>query len=197
MTSTRSNAEGLEATIPPPELAGGPARAAAIQGKAIEIVTQALMVTLLPRLLGPVEFGRLMVAVTVVTLASVAISLGAPAAFARFVPAESPGRRRGLAWSMTRHLFRIRAVQIVGAAAVGLALAVTLPARIPALDTGLVVSALAIDVAAVLGAQIALGLGLTWVWSFRIAVKNAVLLLAVPLLYVVAGPAVLLVGIVV
>ena len=195
MTSSRSHAGGLEPELGTPPLAGGPARAAAIQGKAIEIITQALMVTWLPRLLGPVEFGRLMVALTVATLGSIAISLGAPAAFARFVPAEPPDRRRGLARAMTRHLLGIRALQLAVAAAVAAAL--VLAARFPAFDTGLVVSALAIDVAAVLGAQIALGLGLTWVWSFRIAVKNAALLIAIPVLYAVAGPVALLAGIVV
>jgi O-antigen/teichoic acid export membrane protein len=197
MTSSRSHSGGLEPVVGAPALAGGPARAFAIQGKAIEIITQALMVTWLPRLLGPVEFGRLMVALAVTTLTSVAISLGAPAAFARFVPAEPADRRRGLARAMTRHLLGIRALQLAAAAAVAVALVLALPSRFPAIDTGLVVSALAIDVAAVLGAQIALGLGLTWVWSFRIAVKNATLLLAIPLLYVVAGPAALLAGIVV
>jgi O-antigen/teichoic acid export membrane protein len=197
MTSSRSHSGGLEPELGTAPLAGGPARAAAIQGKAIEIITQALMVTWLPRLLGPVEFGRLMVAVTVTTLASVAISLGAPAAFARFVPAETPDRRKGLARAMTRHLLGIRALQLGVAAALAVALVLVLPARFHALDTGLVVSALAIDVAAVLGAQIALGLGLTWVWSFRIAVKNAALLIAIPVLYVLMGPAALLAGIVV
>ena len=37
-------------------------RRPAIQGKALEISTQVLLVTLLPRLLGPAEFGRLTLA---------------------------------------------------------------------------------------------------------------------------------------
>ncbi|MBT8403458.1 MAG: hypothetical protein KJP18_06355 [Gemmatimonadetes bacterium] len=197
MTPTRPDTAEIEAESEAPPMAGGAARAAAIQGKTIEIVTQALMVTLLPRLLGPVEFGRLMVAVAVVTLTSVAISLGAPAAFARFVPAEPADRRRGLARAMTRHLLGIRALQLALAGGLAVALVLLLPGRFAAPDAGWVVSALAIDVAAVLGAQIALGLGLTWVWSFRIAIKNAALLLAVPALYLLAGPAGLLAGIVV
>ncbi len=43
----------------------------------------------MPRLLGPAEFGRMTVALAIVTVGAVAISLGAPSAFARFVPASA------------------------------------------------------------------------------------------------------------
>ncbi len=173
-----------------------PARRAALQGKALETVTQVLLVTLLPRLLGPIEFGRLTVALAIITLAAVAISLGAPSAFARFIPAEPEARRAGLARSMTLRLLRVRSVQLGIAIAVGVVLVWTAPGRFALLDTALVLVALAVEVTAVLAAQIALGIGRTWVWSFRIATKNAMLLLAVPLLFHAVGPLGILDGLV-
>jgi O-antigen/teichoic acid export membrane protein len=165
-----------------------PPRRAALQGKALEILTQVLLVALLPRLLGPVEFGRLTVALAIVTLASVAISLGAPSAFARFIPAQPEERRAGLARTMTARLLPVRAIQLTVACTAGLALTIGLPGRFPLADTALILFALAVEVSAILAAQIALGIGRTWVWSFRIAAKNAMLLLAVPLLFRLFGP---------
>jgi O-antigen/teichoic acid export membrane protein len=163
-------------------------RRAALQGKALEVTTQVLLVMLLPRFLGPAEFGRLTVALTIVTLASVTLSLGAPSSFARFLPAEAAARRAGLARSMTLQLLRVRSVQLVIAGGLGAALVLVVPARFPPLDTGLVFLALVAEVGAVLAAQVALGIGRTWVWSFRIAAKNAALLVAVPLLFHLLGP---------
>src|SRR5512145_2692803 len=88
-------------------------RQAAVRGKSLELVTQVLLVTLVPRLLGPAEFGRLTVALAIVTLGAVAISLGSPSAFARFVPGEPEPRRAGLARSMTSGLLPVRGVQLV------------------------------------------------------------------------------------
>lgn len=165
-----------------------PPRWAAVQGKALEIATQVMLVTLLPRFLGPSEFGRLAVALSIVTLASFAISLGAPSAFARFVPAETEGRRAGLARTMTLQLLRVRSAQLAIAGAIGAILVLLAPGRFRALDVALVIVALAVEVVAVLAAQVALGIGRTWVWSFRIAAKNAALLLALPFLFQWLGP---------
>jgi O-antigen/teichoic acid export membrane protein len=167
---------------------GASARWGAVQGKAIELATQSLLVLLVPRLLGPEEFGRLTVALAIVTLGSAAISLGAPSAFARFLPAAPAARRAGLARTMTLRLARIRVVQLAIAAGVGSILVLLAPERFDAVDTTLVLLALAAEVAAILGAQIALGIGRTRVWSFRVAAKNAVLLLSVPILYHLVGP---------
>lgn len=165
-----------------------PPRRAALQGKALEVATQVLLVMLLPRFLGPAQFGRLTVALAIVTLTSVTISLGAPSAFARFLPAEAAARRAGLARTMTMQLLRVRSTQLLIAGGVGAALVLFAPAHFAARDTALVFVALAVEVTAVLAAQVALGIGRTWVWSFRIAAKNAALLLAVPILFHVLGP---------
>ncbi|HEX6105950.1 MAG TPA: hypothetical protein VFZ26_10215 [Gemmatimonadales bacterium] len=167
---------------------GARARWGAIQGKGLEAGTQALLVLLLPRILGPADFGRLAVSLAVVALGTAALSLGAPSAFSRFVPAESPRRRAGLARAMTVRLIPVRAVQVAAAAAVAIVLMLAAPRRFPAPDALLVVLALALELAAILGVQAALGLGRTRLWSFRLAVRNATLLVAVPLLFHLAGP---------
>jgi len=172
------------------------ARWGAIQGKALEIVTQGLLVLLLPRLLGPAEFGRLTLGLAIVTLGSVAISLGAPSAFARFLPAAPAERRAGLARTMTLRLAPIRVVQLAIAAGIGSSLVLLAPKRFDALDTTLVILALAAEVAAILGAQVALGIGRTRLWSFRSAARNAVLLLSVPFLFHLVGPPGVLYGVV-
>ncbi len=130
-----------------------------------------------------------MVGLAVVTLGAVAISLGAPSAFARFLPAEPAERRAGLARTMTLRLVRVRSAQLAIAAGIGMTLVLVAPERFGPLTTTLLFLALAIDVVAMLGAQVALGIGRTWVWSFRQAAKNAALVLSVPLLFHVVGPA--------
>lgn len=164
----------------------------AVQGKALETTLQAVLLLLLPRMLGPADFGRLTLGLAIVALGSAAISLGAPTAFARFVPAEPAGRRPGLARSLTLQLAPLRAVQLAGAAGLGLLALVLLPGRLPAVDAALVFLALAVDVVALLGAQVALGTGRTRQWSFRLAVRNAALLVLVPVLFHAAGPGALL-----
>jgi O-antigen/teichoic acid export membrane protein len=175
---------------------GASARWGAVQGKALEIGTQGLLVLLLPRLLGPAGFGRLTVGLAIVTLGSAAISLGAPSAFARFVPAAPAARRAGLARTMTLRLAPIRVVQLAIAAGIGSSLVLLAPERFDALDTTLVVLALAVEVAAILGAQVALGVGRTRLWSFRSAARNAVLLLSVPFLFHLMGTPGVLYGVV-
>jgi len=174
-------------TTAPQRLLGSP-RQAAVRGKALELVTQLLLVTVVPRLLGPAEFGRMTVALAIVTLGALTITLGAPSAFVRFVPAESGSRRAGLARSMTLQVLPVRAIQLTAVAAIA-ALLVFTASRIDALDAGLVFVALAAEVGAVVAAQIALGMGETWIWSFRISARNLALLVLVPLLATFAGSA--------
>jgi len=167
----------------------------ALVGKACETVTQLLFVSLLPRLLGPASYGRLGLALSALALASVAISFGTPSAFARFLPAAPEPRRLGLARTMTLRLLRWRGLQLIGVLALLLALRHALPAALALSEVALLFVAIAFDAAALLGAQVALGLGRSWIWSYRFAVFNAALLLAVPLLHRAAGAAGLLAGV--
>jgi len=162
-------------------------RRAAVAGKGLEFTSQLLLVIVLPRLLGPAEFGRMAVALAIVTIGAVAISLGAPGSFARFVPAETARRQAGLALSMTRRILPLRAAQLAFAGLASVVLVATMPARFAAMDVGLMFLALLAEVSAILFAQVALGLGATWIWSYRIAVRNAVLLLLVPFLIAFFG----------
>lgn len=163
-------------------------RQAAVRGKTLELVTQVLLVTLVPRLLGPAEFGRLTVALAIVTLGAVGISLGSPSAFARFIPGEPGPRRAGLARSMTVQLLPLRGAQLAIAGAICAILVFAGP-RFNALDAALVFVALCAEVAAILAAQVALGLGETWIWSFRISARNLAVLLLVPILVPLMGSA--------
>lgn len=159
-------------------------RRVALAGKVLEIATQVLLVTLLPRLLGPAEFGRLMLAVAVVGIGTSVISLGAPSTFVRFLPAAPADRRAGLARAMTVRLLRVRGLQLSLVAVLAVGLAVAMPQRFAPREVTLLLVALAFDVLALIPAQIALGMGRAWVWSFRLAARNTVLLGAAPMVFV-------------
>ena len=186
-------ASGLAETAAPPSSA----RWGAVQAKALETGLQAALLLVLPRLLGPVDFGRLTLGLTVVGLGSTAISLGAPSAFLRFVPAEPVGRRAGLARSLTLRLLPLRSAQLAIAALLGVLALALVPGRVAPLDAVLVYLALVVEVLVLLGGQVTLAMGRTRRWSFRLAARNGALLLLVPLLVLAGGSRVLLVTLVV
>jgi phosphoenolpyruvate carboxykinase (ATP) len=70
-------------------------------GKALEVVSLVALATLVPRLLGPVDYGEFTLAVSLVAVGSLSLSLGGPAMVARFIPAvtapERPRVARALA----------------------------------------------------------------------------------------------------
>lgn len=154
-----------------------------IAGKAAELVTLLLLAVLVPRILGPGPYGEFAVALTVVTLGSLALTLGGPTLLSRYVPAAPPADRPGLARALTVRLARGRGAQlaVLSAAAVGLSAAD--PATFPPLVTLFVMAALALNVAATLALQLGLGLGRTAAWSMRFPLQNAVLVAAVLLLH--------------
>ena len=116
--------------------------------KGAELVTMLLLATLVPRALGPEAYGRFAVPLTIVTLGSLAMSLGGPTLLARFVPAAPPHEQLGLARAIGARLARGRALQL-GAVVAAAALASLLaPDQVPAADTALVVVALVLGVAA-------------------------------------------------
>jgi O-antigen/teichoic acid export membrane protein len=156
-------------------------------GKAAEMVTLLALATVVPRALGPDDYGRFAVPLTVVTIVSLALTLGGPTTMARFVPVAPPADRPALARRLGRRLALGRAVQLaVLAVAAAVAVAVA-PDRFPPAVTALVVAAIALNVVGTLGTQVALGLGRTGAWSARYPVQNAVLVVAVVALDRVAG----------
>ena len=156
-------------------------------GKVAEAATLVLLATLVPRLLGPADYGRLSVALTLVAVGSVAMTLGGATLLARYVPAAAPEQRRSLARAITLRLARNRIAPFALLALVAAVLALTAPARFPPATTAWVVVALALNVATTLALQADLGLGRSGAWSARYPVQNAVLIAAVVALYVAAG----------
>ena len=158
---------------------------AGVVGKGAEAVTLVLLATLVPRLLGPADYGRLSVVLTLVAVGSVALTLGGSTLLARYVPAAPPDERPALARSLTLRLARNRLVPfgLLGAAAAVLAAV----GRVPPSTAGWVVLALVLNVIATLALQADLGLGRATAWSARYPVQNAVLIAAVVALYVATG----------
>ena len=162
-------------------LAGG------LAGKGAELLGQMLLVALVPRTLGPANYGTFALGLAAVGLASASISVGGPTLLARFVPAVAPLDRPSLARAFARRLGAWRALEVLAAGAVATTLVAIDPDRFPPLLCGLVVLALALDVGATLASQVALALGRTRIWSFRFALQNAVLVPAALGLYAIAG----------
>ena len=132
-----------------------------VAGKTAELVTLVALAVLVPRVLGPADFGRFSVALTIVTIASVAMMLGGPTLMARYVPAAPPEERAALARALTARLAVGRAAQLAVVALVAGMLVAVDPSAFPADLTALVLVSLALSVAATLALQTGLGLGRT------------------------------------
>jgi O-antigen/teichoic acid export membrane protein len=163
--------------------------AASLVGKAAEMVTLVLLATVVPRALGPTDYGHFAVPLTVVTLGSLAMTLGGPTLMARFVPAAAPAERAALARTLGARLARGRAAQLAAVAALALAGVAWDPDRFPPSTTAVVVVALALNVATSLALQVGLGLGRAGAWSARFPLQNATLVAAVLALYPAFGTA--------
>jgi O-antigen/teichoic acid export membrane protein len=147
-------------------------------GKAAEALSQAALVLVAPRLLGPSDYGTFAVALAVVGLVSSSLSLGGPVVMSRFVPAAAPADRDAVARALTIKLAWWRAIKIALLAVLAVTLILVAPSRFQAGFTLLVLAALALDAVAALGFQAALGLGHTGVWSARWSVQNALVIAA-------------------
>ncbi|HEY8769784.1 MAG TPA: hypothetical protein VIM03_04530 [Thermoleophilaceae bacterium] len=158
-----------------PRRLSGSALVDSLLGKAGELTTQVLLILLLPRVLGPVDYGTFALALSIVTLGSSSLAIGGPTLMSRFVPAAAPTERDAVARAL---LFRVGRWRVIGMAGAGVAaalLVVVVPDRFPAALTGLIAVALALDITATLAFQIALGMGRTAMWSHRFGVQNALL----------------------
>ncbi|MFN2617502.1 MAG: hypothetical protein ABR581_10315 [Thermoleophilaceae bacterium] len=164
--------------------------AASLAGKAVETLLQLLLVTLVPRVLGPSEYGRFALVLALVTIGSASVSFSGPTVMSRFVPTVEATRRPAVARALLARLARWRALQVLMLGALpGAAVAALVPARVPVWIAALVVGAFALDVAATLVFQVALGLGRAGLWSFRFPVQYGILVLAAVLLDAALGPA--------
>jgi O-antigen/teichoic acid export membrane protein len=156
-------------------------------GKAIEVATLVLLATLVPRELGPSDFGEFSVALTLVTLGSLALTLGGPTLMARFVPVAPQEERAALARAIGIRLARGRTVQVVVLAFVVLAVLVVDPSVMEPDDAMIVFTAFALNVITSIALQVALGLGRTVPWSLRYPLQNAVLIVGVLALHPAYG----------
>ncbi len=73
-------------------------------GKAAEFLSLAILVTLLPRVLGPEQYGTFALALSVVLIASSAMTLGGAPLMARYVPTVKPNERPALARALALRL---------------------------------------------------------------------------------------------
>lgn len=168
----------LPAAAPAPARLRGPV-VTSLLGKGVELGTLVLLATVVPRALGPADYGRFALPLTVVTVASLALTLGGPTLVTRFVPAAPPAERPALARALAARLARGRGAQLAAIAGVAAALVAVAPDRFPPLATALVVVALALNVLATVLLLVPLGLGRTAPWSARYPVQNLVLVAAV------------------
>ncbi len=161
--------------------------AGSVAAKTVELATLVALATVVPRVLGPSDFGRWSVLLTVVTLGSLGLTLGGPTLMARFVPAAPVAHRVGLARAIGARLARGRAAQLAILAVVAVVLVAADTEHFPPAQTAMVFAALVLNVATSLALQVALGLGRTGPWATRFPLQNTVLIVATLVLYPVAG----------
>jgi O-antigen/teichoic acid export membrane protein len=173
-----------------PVAARGAARPVVLKsmgGKAAELGAQLLLITTVPRILGPSDYGVFALALALVTVGSSSLAIGGPTLMSRFVPAAAEEDRAAVARALAMRVGRWRALEIAGLVVVATALAAALPSTFPADITALVTLALAIDTLATLAFQVALGLGLSTAWSFRFGVQNIAVVLGALVGHSIAG----------
>lgn len=163
------------------------ALAASAAGKALEAVTLAALVLLVPRALGAADYGGFAVALAVSTGIATATGIGGPALFARVLAPLGGRGRQDVARTLVLRIGRARAL-LLGALAVAAAAAAWLaPGEVAARHVALVGAAAALGTAATLLSQLALGLERPAAWSLRYPLENGSIVVAALLLYPSAG----------
>lgn len=155
--------------------------------KALEALTLAGLVLLVPRALGPADYGGFAVALAIATGVATATGIGGPALFARVLGPLGMTERRELGRLLVRRLGTVRGAAVVFLlipGGVGVALA---PGTVSAAQIALVLAAAGLGTAATLLSQLALGLQRTVAWSLRYPLENGVIVAAALVLYPLAG----------
>jgi O-antigen/teichoic acid export membrane protein len=163
--------------------------AASVAGKAVEMATLILLATVVPRALGPSDYGRFAVALTIVTLASLALTLGGPALVTRFVPEAPPDEQVPLARALGGQMAREAGVQLGVLAGIAALVIVAFSVDVPWPETVAVGTGLFLNVVATIALLLVLGLGRAGVWSARYPIQNTALIALVLVLYPIAGSA--------
>src|SRR5881398_2025284 len=100
--------------------------------KAAETLTLVGLATIIPRALGPADYGVFAVVLALVGIVSTSLSLGGPLLLSRFVPAAPPAERGALALALALRIARFRAAMLASAIAGVAILAIAAPARLSA-----------------------------------------------------------------
>lgn len=153
----------------------------------MELGAQLLLITTVPRFLGPSDYGLFALALALVTVSSSSLSIGGPTLMSRFVPAAAPDERDAVARALAGRMGRWRALEIAGVAIVAAILVAGFPGTFPAGITSLAGLALCIDLLATLAFQVALGLGISSAWAFRFGVQNVAVVCGAVVGHAVAG----------
>ena len=182
MRAEPENALGApQAALPRRALAGSAV------GKALEALTLAGLVLLVPRALGPADYGAFAVALAVATGIATATGIGGPALFARVLGPLDAGERRAQGRALVRRLGAVRAAAVAALVAIGAVATVLAPGTVSALQIVLVLAAIGLGTTATLLSQLALGLQRTATWSLRYPLENGVIVLGALVLYPIAG----------
>ena len=175
------NALGARVALPRRALAGSAG------AKALEALTLAGLVLLVPRALGAADYGGFAVALAVATGISTATGVGGPALFARVLGPLEGAQRSEVARALVRRLGAVRGALLGALAVVAVAGVVVAPGRVSAEHVALVLAAAVLGTAATLLSQLALGLERTGAWSLRYPLENGVIVAGAVVLYPVAG----------
>jgi O-antigen/teichoic acid export membrane protein len=167
---------------------GRPAGIAAL-GKAFEIASLCLLVTVVPRALGPGDYGVFAVATSIVTIGSATLALGGPVLMGRFVPTAPEYDRPALARALAARTARWRGGLLALAGVVVAVIAAARPGTLPLVPTALVLSALCVDAAATVLLQMTFALQRVVAWSLRYPLQNLTLVVGVLVLGTTLGEA--------
>jgi O-antigen/teichoic acid export membrane protein len=163
------------------------ALALGVWGKVAEVASLALLVTVVPRLLGPSDYGSFALGLSVVLLGSTALAISGPAVMSRFVGAAVPEQRAAIARALAFRALRWRAGGLAAVVAAAAAIVVLDPARLSAFAAASVLLAIVLDAPATITFQIALAFGRVDAWSFRYPLQNLVLVIAALTLHELLG----------
>ena len=163
------------------------ALAASAAGKALEALTLAALVLLVPRALGAADYGGFAVALAVATGIATATGIGGPALFARVLAPLDGRGRRDVARALVLRIGRTRALLLGGLAVAAGTAAWLAPGDVAARHVALVGLAAVLGTAATLLSQLALGLERSAAWSLRYPLENGVIVAGALALYPGAG----------
>jgi O-antigen/teichoic acid export membrane protein len=157
-----------------------------LAAKWVELVTQALLIVIVPRALGAAPYGEFAVAFAVVGVASLSLGLGAPLAAIRFVPAASPEERPARARAVARSVAASRAKTLAVLTAAALIVAPTVLGVPVALTLAVCVAAWC-SVGSSVASELGLAIGRTRIWNARFPLENALVVVGAPVGHGLSG----------